>query len=263
MDELAIEYLDELKTSPLARRCHKKAGSLSTRRRPLDQAKRRPIPLSVTSCLDGARQELEQFAETNPNSVQGAEAQLQLAIVQMTRGQELAAQAAQLPKEKIYDSQRKDLSREARLRFAEAHETFARAETAFSTELEKLPPTTNAEAREGVGSKRQELRGRVAQLKFLAAQTEFESAETYPARGRRVSQASRDRRRRTFRRLRRVRPDDARRLVRPIVRGPLLSGRRQLRARPRLLRRTDRQGQSRSARSANLPRQPCNKRLKC
>ncbi len=180
MDDFAIEYLDRLKTSPLASDAIKKRIPYLRGVALVEQAKQSADPAERNKLLDAGRQELEQFAETNPNSVSGAEAQLQLATVQMTRGQELAAQCAQLPKEKAYDSQRKDLGREARLRFAEAHETFERAETTFNTELEKLPPTTSADSREEGGSKRQELRGRVAQLKFLAAQTRFEAAESYP-----------------------------------------------------------------------------------
>lgn len=180
LDELAIEYLDRVKTSPIADDATKKRVPYLRGVALLDKAKRSTDPAERNKLLDAARQELEQFADTNPNSVPGAEAQLQLAMVQMTRGQELAAQSAALPKEKAYDSQRKDLGREARLRFAEAHETFGRAESAFSAELDKLPPTTSAEAREDSSSKRQDLRGRVAQLKFLGAQMQFESAETYP-----------------------------------------------------------------------------------
>ncbi|HEX4412540.1 MAG TPA: hypothetical protein VH107_02860, partial [Lacipirellulaceae bacterium] len=180
LDELAIEYLDKVKTSPIADDATKKRVPYLRGVALLDKAKRSTDPAERNKLLDSARQELEQFADTNPNSVPGAEAQLQLAMVQMTRGQELAAQSAALPKEKTYDAQRKDLGREARLHFADAHETFGRAESAFSAELDKLPPTTSAEAREDSGSKRQDLRGRVAQLKFLAAQMQFESAETYP-----------------------------------------------------------------------------------
>jgi hypothetical protein len=180
MDDLAIEYLDRLKTSPLATEAIKKRIPYLRGVALVEQAKQSTDPAERNKLLDAGRRELEQFAETNPNSVSGAEAQLQLATVQMTRGQELVAQTAQLPKEKAYDSQRRDLGREARLRFAEAHETYERAETAFNAELEKLPPTTNADAREDGNSKRQDMRGRVAQLKFLAAQTRFEAAESYP-----------------------------------------------------------------------------------
>ena len=62
--------------------------------------------------------------------------------------------------------------------FAEARDLFEQAESIYSTELEKLPPTasdTNGDA----GNTRQEYRARVAQLRFLAAQTQFEAAQTY------------------------------------------------------------------------------------
>jgi tetratricopeptide (TPR) repeat protein len=98
----------------------------------------------------------------------------------MARGQELVAQLLQLPKDKAYDSQRKSFGRDARVMFAEARDTFGRAEVIYSAELDKLPPTTSAEAQSDTGSKRQEYRSRVAQVRFLAAQTRFEEARSYP-----------------------------------------------------------------------------------
>jgi tetratricopeptide (TPR) repeat protein len=89
-------------------------------------------------------------------------------------------QALLLPKDAAYDAQRKTIGRDARIMFAEARDTFGRAEAIYSTELEKLPPTTSAEARSDTGSKRQEYRSRVAQVRFLTAQTRFEEARSYP-----------------------------------------------------------------------------------
>ena len=68
----------------------------------------------------------------------------------------------------------------SRVLFTDAHDTFARAEGIYSAELEKLPPAAEREGHNEAGSKRQEYRARVAQLRFLAAQTQFESAQSYP-----------------------------------------------------------------------------------
>ncbi len=180
LHELALEYLDGLKSSPLADEATRKQIPYLRGVALIEQSRQSTDPATRNKLLDDARKELEQFAETNPDSVPGAEAQLQLATVQMTRGQELVAQAGQLPQEKTYDAQRKELGLEARLRFAEVRDTYQRAESAFSKELEKLPPTTSSEARDDTGSRRQELRARVAQLRFLAAQTQYEAAQSYP-----------------------------------------------------------------------------------
>ena len=179
--DIALDYLEGLKTSPLADDATRKQVPYLRGVALIEQSRQSSDPVGRNRLLDNARQELEAFAEANPENVAGAEAQLQLATVQMTRGQELVAQAAKLPKETTYDAQRRELGQEARLRFAEARDTFERAQATYEKELVKLPPTTELEARdETAGSKRQEYRARVAQLRFLAAQTQFESAQSFP-----------------------------------------------------------------------------------
>src|SRR5215213_3823799 len=180
LHSLALDYLEEMKTSPLANDAVRRQIPYLRGEALIEQSRQSPDPATRAKLLDEARQELERFAEANPHSIEGAEAQLQLATVQMTRGQELVAQALQLPKDAAYDAQRKTFGHDARLMFAEARETFGRAEAIYSTELDKLPPTTSAEARSDTGSKRQEYRSRVAQLRFLGAQTRFEEAQSYP-----------------------------------------------------------------------------------
>src|SRR3954453_14218136 len=181
LHDLALEYLEQLKKSPLADDAIRQQVPYWRGIALIDESRQSPDSASRNRLLDLARQELEDFARANPHNVQGAEAQLQLATVQLSRGQELVAQIAQLPSDTAYDAQKKTLGHDARLMFAEARDTFARAEAIYSSELEKLPPTTSDEAKGDTGSKRQEYRGRVAQLKFLAAQTQFEEAQSYPS----------------------------------------------------------------------------------
>src|SRR6185295_6101089 len=160
LHSLALEYLEEMKTSPLANDAVRRQIPYLRGEALIEQSRQSPDPTTRTKLLDDARQELERFAESNPHSVEGAEAQLQLATVQMTRGQELVAQALLLPKDAAYDAQRKSFGRDARVMFAEARDTFGRAEAIYSKELEKLPPTASAEARSDTASKRQEYRSR-------------------------------------------------------------------------------------------------------
>ena len=115
----------------------------------------------------------------NPQGVEAADAQLQLASMQLERGQQLVAQVKKLPGESLYDTQRRTLSQEARVHFAGARDTFENAAATYSAELEKLPPTAASDAETDQASKRQEYRARVAQLRFLAAQTYFETAQSY------------------------------------------------------------------------------------
>lgn len=179
LDELALEYLDQLQTSPLANEATKKQIPYLRGTALVEQSKRASDPATRNRLLDAARTELDKFAADNPKAVENGEANLQLAGVEMSRGQETMAQVAQLPKERPYDAKRRELGQEARRHFAAARETYQQAEMAFSKELESLPPATGTVAREDAGSHRQELRGRVAQSRFLAAQMQFESAQTY------------------------------------------------------------------------------------
>jgi hypothetical protein len=180
LHELALEYLEQMKTSPLA--SEQLRGQIPYHRGVvlIEQSRKSADPAARDRLLDEARKALEKFAEANPHNVQGAEAQLQLATVQMSHGQEVLAQILKLPKESVYDAQRRTLGQQARLLFAEARETYGRAETIYSAELEKLPPATSTDARDDSGSKRQEYRARVAQLRYLAAESQFEAARSYP-----------------------------------------------------------------------------------
>jgi len=180
MHELALEYLELLKASPVADDAIRQQIPYLRGMALIEQSRQSADATARSRLLDQARQELEKFAETNPHSVQGAEAQLQLATVQMSRGQELVAQSAQLPNDATYSAQKRKLGHDARVLFTDAHDTFARAEGIYSAELEKLPPAAEREGHNDAGSKRQEYRARVAQLRFLAAQTQFESAQSYP-----------------------------------------------------------------------------------
>src|SRR4029079_9187418 len=109
---LALDYLEEMKTSPLANDALRRQIPYLRGEARIEQSRQSPDPATRTKLLDEARQELERFAESNPHNIDGAEEPLQLATVQMTRGQEIVAQVQQLPSGKAYDSQRKSLGHE-------------------------------------------------------------------------------------------------------------------------------------------------------
>ena len=179
LNELALDYLEQMKTSQLVDEDFKRKIPYHRGVVLIEQSRTAADPATRARLLDDARRELEGFAQANPDNVRSAEAQLQLASVELAQGQQLVAQASQLPKEAAYDAQRMSLGREARLRFTAARETFARAEAIYSTELGKLPPTQRSETSGSEASQRQEYRARVAQLRFLIAQTQFETAQSY------------------------------------------------------------------------------------
>ena len=83
LHSLALEYLEEMKTSPLANDAVRRRIPYLRGEALIEQSRQSPDPATRAKLMDEARQELEQFAEANPHSTEGAEAQLQLATVQM------------------------------------------------------------------------------------------------------------------------------------------------------------------------------------
>ena len=147
----------------------------------VEQSRQTADPEARQRLLDQARKELEQFAQANPESIAGAEAQMQLATVLLERGQQQIAQSASLP---ACTSLRRPTRRTSIVRpgncLADARIMFQNAEAIYSTgELDKLPPTSTEDDKAAEGNRRQEYRARVAQLLFLAAQSQFEAARTY------------------------------------------------------------------------------------
>jgi hypothetical protein len=181
LNELALDYLERMKTSPLADEKFRQAIAYHRGVVLLEQSRQTVEPDVRSRLLGEARAELEQFARANPENVQGADAQLQLGTMQLESGQQLVAQAEKLPRDPVYDAERHKLSQDARRHFAAARETFGSAATTYAAELEMLPPTmsSKADGDSNQGNRRQEYRSRVAQLRFLAAQTEFETAQSY------------------------------------------------------------------------------------
>src|SRR5436305_2932786 len=87
LHDLALEYLEQLKTSPLADDGIRQQVPYLRGVALIEESRQATDSAARNKLLDEARQELEQFARANPHNVQGAEAELQLANVQMSRGQ--------------------------------------------------------------------------------------------------------------------------------------------------------------------------------
>ena len=179
LNELALDYLNRMESSPLADDQFRRKIPYHRGVVLIEQSRQTADPAERSRLLDEAQTQLQKFAGANPQGVEAADAQLQLASMQLERGQQLVSQAKKLPGESLYDNQRRTLSQEARLHFAGARDTFENAAATYSAELEKLPPTAASDAETDQASKRQEYRARVAQLRFLAAQTYFETAQSY------------------------------------------------------------------------------------
>jgi tetratricopeptide (TPR) repeat protein len=181
LGELALDYLERMETSPLSSDEFRRKIPYHRGVVLIELSRQSADPAARSRLLDEARTALEKFAGSDAQSAQAADAQLQLASIQLERGQQLLSQAKKLPDKPLYDDQQRKLSQEARGYFAGARETFENAAAIYSAELDKLPPTAASESDGDQASRRQEYRARVAQLRFLAAQTHFETAQSYPA----------------------------------------------------------------------------------
>jgi tetratricopeptide (TPR) repeat protein len=177
LSELALDYLELMKTSQAVDDEFREKIPYHRGVVLIEQSRQATDPATRTRLLDAARAELEQFAKSNPDNVKGAEANLELASVQLLGGQQLVAQMNQLSTEPAFDAQRRTFGADARTMFANARSLFEQAEAIYSAEVEKLPPATSEAG--DASNKRQEYRARIAQLRFLAAQSKFEMAQTH------------------------------------------------------------------------------------
>jgi hypothetical protein len=177
LNELALDYLELMKTSQAVDDEFREKIPYHRGVVLIEQSRQSADPAARARLLEAARTELEQFAASNPDNTKGAEANLELASVQLAGGQRLVTQMNQLSIEPAFDEQRRKLGSDAREMFASSRGMFEQAEAIYSAEVEKLPPTSS-EANDA-SNKRQVYRTRIAQLRFLAAQTLFEMAQTY------------------------------------------------------------------------------------
>lgn len=180
LDELTLDYLARMEKSPLAdaqfkRRIpyHRGVSLIEISRRTVD-------PEARSRLLDQARAELVQFADANPDSVLAAEANVQLANVLVERARQSIARAEQLPDGVIYDADRRQHYEQARNLLDDARELFQQAEETYSAELKTLSDELGVAEQDGPPDQRREYRGRLAQVRVLAAQTQFDKAQTYP-----------------------------------------------------------------------------------
>lgn len=179
LDELILDYLDRADKSRLVsdefrRRVpyHRGMALLSLSRRAAD-------PDLRSRRLAEARAELTRFAGANPASVEGAEAQIQLGGVLIELGRQNIAAAGALPAGAPYDAQRKTLRDKARGSFSDAGALFRSVSETFTAALNQAPTANEPAEGADQSSPRSQLRARLAQAEYLAANVKFETAQCY------------------------------------------------------------------------------------
>ena len=181
LEELALDYLKRMETSRLAgdefrRRIpfHRGTVLLALSRRAADPALR-------TARLGEARAQVEQFAVANPESAEAAEAQIQLGGVLVELARQSTGMAAGLPQTTAYDAQREKLRSDARGQLDDAGKLFQRVAGVYAARLELAAPPADADEEAKQTGGRRELRARVAQAQYLAANAKYETAQTHAA----------------------------------------------------------------------------------
>jgi tetratricopeptide (TPR) repeat protein len=178
--DLAIDYLDRLEQSSLADDVLRAQIPYLRAVTQIDEARHSLDPDERSKLMDQARAGLEEFAAAHPDSVQGAEAQLQLATLLFEQGQQTIAQAGQLPKGPAYATDREGYYVQARGLLSEASGLFQQSAAFYQSEQTRLTENVDADEVAGALDQRQEVRGRLAQVSVLAAQALHEQGLTYP-----------------------------------------------------------------------------------
>ncbi len=179
---LALDYLDRMESSPLADDAFKRKILFHRGVTRIDQSRQAASFDERAQLLDQAQAALDQFAKANQDTVEGAEARSQLANVLVERGKQNLARAEKLPEGASSKSEREKLRLQSRSWLEDAHGKFQEIEAYYSGELKKFPKTLDPRKERDKIAQRQDYRGRLAQSRILAAQTQYEKAKTYGAK---------------------------------------------------------------------------------
>lgn len=180
LHELALDYLTQMRTSRLADAEFRDRIPYYRGVTLIAQARQTPDVEERTRLFEKASQELEQFVAANPENPASAEALLELANVLVDQAKQLLSQAGSLPDESTYAEQRDKLLTEARGLLEEAQPRYLQAELLYTSAIDRMPKTLDPKTQGDLITKRQDYRGKLAQVSVLAGQAEFEQASTYP-----------------------------------------------------------------------------------
>lgn len=180
--EITLDYLTQMETSRLAPADFRERLPYHRGVTLIALARQTPDVDQRTALFDQASQELERFVAANPDSAASADAVLELANVLVDQAKQLLAQVRQIPAGRTYDEQREKLRQQARGLIDDAQPSYRKAEQFYTAALAGMPKTLDPKTQADLIEKRQEYRGRLAQVSVLAAQSQFETASTYPER---------------------------------------------------------------------------------
>jgi hypothetical protein len=180
LEELALDYLRSMETSRLASAEFRKRILYHRGLTLLSLSRKSADPAIRSSNLNEARSLLERYAAENPESVEAGEAQIQLGGILLELGKQANGQIVALPAGSAYDTQREKLRGDARANFDDAAALFQRVAAGYEAKLaDDRTAGDDSDANPDRG--RRELRARLAQAQYLAANVKLELAQTQPA----------------------------------------------------------------------------------
>src|SRR5262245_56166920 len=141
MHEQALEYLDQMQTSPLADQAFRDRIGFHRGSILIDQARAMPDREQREALFDQAQSELDRLVTAHPDYGSGDEAQTDFANLLVEQGKVLMAEADELPTGGAFAGNRGELTGSARRLFDDAIPRFEKAAEFYNAALDKLPKT--------------------------------------------------------------------------------------------------------------------------
>lgn len=176
-DDTAVEYLDWVDTSPLATPDFAKQLPFERAQSVSSQARQTRNRAEREKLLSQAAAEFEKFAAQEIRTPAAIDALRQSANLYAEQALVTLAEARQLPEQA--DAQRDELKSKARELFAKASTAAKQVVDVTTEQIAALPKATAIQADAAAKARRDQLRDRQVEGRFLLARLNFEQAATY------------------------------------------------------------------------------------
>lgn len=173
--DTALDYLNEMRTSPLLTDEQKQELLFEEGRLLVDTARAENDMAAKTKLLDQARDRFTAFIKANPSHPKSAVAETELGNVLVERGRSFLEQAS-----RPANATKKDaLTRQGRELLEEAKKVFDEAETKFTARLKEFPQLLDAKKEKARIEQRKQAQADVLRARLLVASIVFELARSY------------------------------------------------------------------------------------
>jgi hypothetical protein len=174
--DMAREYLERMRTSPLASKSFQEAVDYELGITLIDACKAERVATRKALLLDEAQKAFDRFIQERPAHADVAMARMQLANVLVERGKIFSEGAA---KPGLADAQKQQQMGEARKLFEAAFKVFEAAEAKFSDEHKKFPKVIDQQKETAKYEAREKARQNLLAARLALGQVTEEIARTY------------------------------------------------------------------------------------